>query len=62
MKTDKYGKLFNTESVLRTAPVDELPKVINHGEKAPKDFKPCKDHSEEKVKEGSCCREKGNGK
>jgi len=42
---------------------DKYGKLFN-GEKAPKDFQqqPCKDHSEEKVKEGSCCREKENGK
>jgi hypothetical protein len=41
---------------------DKYGKLFN-GEKAPKDFKqPCKDHSEEKVKEGSCCRDKRNGK
>ena len=40
---------------------DKYGKLFN-GEKAPKSFKPCKDHSEEKVKEGSCCKGKGNGK
>ena len=40
---------------------DKYGKLFN-GEKAPRDFQPCKDHSEEKVKEGSCCKEGDRGK
>ena len=45
----------------RLMTTDKYGKLFN-GEKAPKDFQPCKDHSKEKVKEGSCCKEQGNGK
>ena len=46
----------------RLMKTDKYGKLFN-GEKAPKDFQqPCKDHSEKKVKEGSCCKEGDRGR